>query len=102
MAPLDLRRLVLLVMVGVLFDLVVSVGVVLIALRAESASSSAHIARISTHQTCVSNNESRAEVKQLWVSIIALLPNDPDSRIFKTNLLSLVTATYSARDCSQT
>ena len=102
MAPLDLRRLVILIMVGVVFDLAVSVAVVLIALKAESASSSAHIARISNQQTCIAANEGRAEVKQLWVSILALLPNTSESRVFKTNLLAIVDNTYAPRDCTQT
>ena len=102
MAPLDLRRLVILIMVGVVFDLAVSVAVVLIALKAESASSSARIARISNYQSCVNNNESRTEVKQLWASILALLPNDPDAVVFKRNLITLVNATYAPRDCGKT
>lgn len=102
------KTLILVVLIGVVFDLFVSAGVVLIAtqanraaMQAKSAASDARIAKVATYEACLSGNESRAESRALWLSITALLPNDPRSVVFKENILKVTGQAFQPRNCTQ-
>lgn len=66
-----------LVLVGVVFDLAVSVVVGWGAVKANEAASSAHIARVSTHSACLAGNDFRIADLTRWESVLKLVNTMP-------------------------
>lgn len=74
-----------LVLLGVIFDLAVSVVVGWGAIKANEAASSAHIARVSTYSACKAGNDFRTADLARWDSVLKLvdtMPKDPRTRRF--------------------
>lgn len=95
----DLTKLVWIITISVMLDILVSVAIVYINNKANTATTQAHIAKVAIYESCLSGNDTRAQSRALWLSIAALLPDDPKGLVFKQHIVALTTQAFSPRDC---
>lgn len=86
------------VLIGVVFDLVVSAVVAYGVIRDNRSASDAHIARVAVYEQCLSGNAFRADDAKLWGNVVALI-NSPDAKGFDERVLALVKQADSPRVC---
>lgn len=91
-----------LVIVGVIFDLVVSVVVGWGAIKANEAASSAHIARVSAYQSCLEGNKFRQADLARWDHVLTLIntmPKNPAQQQFIQGVDKANRTADRQRDC---
>ena len=102
--PLPKHWILRFVLVGVLFDLVISVIVGWGVIRANDAASSAHIARVAAHTSCIAGNTFRQADLARWDHVLTLINTMPKNTAQQKFIAGVDAANRTAdqlRDCSK-
>lgn len=96
------RWLLILVLVGVIFDLAVSAVLAASVVKANNAASASHQARIAAYQACVYGNQYRAIDLTRWNRVLQLIndnPKDPKLQAFVNSVAKANAEADRQRDC---
>lgn len=97
------RWVAILFIAGVVLDVLIGVSLGYVAIQARNAASSAHIGRVATYQSCLTNNDYRALDLSRWNAIVVLLRSGGDSPELQTFIAGVEKANASAdapRNCN--